>query len=196
MSAAVQNWSAFVREPTSVLPKLERGGSVVLNRRDGEPLVITTKSQADSSHLGTELAAMVILQAMATAQSSLKEAVSGLMSSRFPWLRLLPLDSREMFLKEFFETVEACASVGNMSRLSELVGDWKATAEVHSDSDLVLRLAQPITQPVGRLVLAPSATFEGSAKKVKSTNGSTGSKAAVHHGKAKKKQSSVRGKTR
>jgi hypothetical protein len=49
-----------------------------------------------------------------------------------------------VFIREFAETLEACASVGKMDRLGELVDDWKATAAVHADPALAAKLKQPL----------------------------------------------------
>ena len=154
----IQSWSSFVREPTSVLPQIEGGGAVILKRRDGEALVISTQARADSFSLGTELAAGVLVQILATSRKVIQRATDVALADRLPWLRLLSKDAKEQFLSEFFELMEACASVGNMSRLSELVADWKATAEAYSDRTLLARLTGRIDKPLGGTVAPPGQT--------------------------------------
>ncbi len=140
---AVESWSDFIREPTRALSHLERGEDVILRRRDGEPLRLTLKSRSEAASLGTEIAARVLADALPTIDS-IERIVADSLSERLPWLRLLPPDALGAFLREFAETLEACASVGNMGRLAEVLGDWKATASIYADPDLAADLKRPL----------------------------------------------------
>jgi hypothetical protein len=143
MPEAVESWSDFLREPTRALSRLERGEDVILRRRDGEPLRLTLKSRGEAANLGTEIAARILAGAL-PALDSIDRVIGDALGERLPWVRLLPPDAREAFLREFAETLEACASVGNMSRLAEVLGDWKATAAIHADPVLAADLKRPL----------------------------------------------------
>jgi hypothetical protein len=165
--STVESWSDFVREPTRVLPLLERGVDVILHRRDGEAVVLSMQSHAERSNLGTELAALVVSGALSTSPNVLKTASENALASRFPWVRLLPADARDAFLCEFLAMLEACASVGNMTRLAELVSDWKATAEVYADPVLASELTKPIENPTSVLVPRPDAKGDASPRQAR-----------------------------
>jgi hypothetical protein len=150
VSEAVESWSDFIREPTRALIHLERGEDVILRRRDGEPLRLTLKSRAEAANLGIEIAARILADAL-PAVDSIDRIIGDSLSERLPWVRLLPGDARKAFLHEFAETLEACASVGNMSRLAEVVGDWKATAAIYADPKLADDLKRPLAGTATRV---------------------------------------------
>ena len=54
----------------------------------------------------------------------------------FPWVRFLSTDGVRSFLVELVETVQACASVGNMAALEPVIAAWEDTAEIRSDPEL------------------------------------------------------------
>ncbi|MDZ4693508.1 MAG: hypothetical protein SGI86_00040 [Deltaproteobacteria bacterium] len=162
MAQTVESWSDFIREPTRVLPMLEKGGDVVLRRRDGESVVLSMQSRANRSQLGTELAARFVSEIFKS-NASPEVAAEAALASRYSWVHFLPADARASFLREFLTTVQACASVGNMTRLGEMIADWKATAEIYSDPKLVAELSRPLTG-TGIPVPRPAATRPHRAK--------------------------------
>jgi hypothetical protein len=50
---------------------------------------------------------------------------------------------------EFVETAEAAAAVGNTAAVSQLLTEWRHTAEVHADPDLHRVLAAPSSDDFG-----------------------------------------------
>ena len=59
------------------------------------------------------------------------------------WLRFLPEQERPTFLREFTETVAACAALGNNAPLAQLLHEWKATAAIYADPTLTVALKRP-----------------------------------------------------
>ena len=99
------------------------------------------ESEAEASNLGTEIAALVLAKVLPRMDVALlAEAVR----PRLPWTRFLPLPALEEFGREFAETLEACASIGNMNRIAEVLADWKATAEAYADPALAAELRRPL----------------------------------------------------
>jgi hypothetical protein len=141
MRQAIKNWSEFLREPTQVLPHVERGEEVILRRRDGAALRLTLESDAAMAQTGTELAAYVLGMMVPKMGADL---LSRTLAPRLPWTRFLPAAELATFAREFAETLEACASIGNMNRVGELLRDWKATAEIHADPALAAELKRPL----------------------------------------------------
>ena len=78
---------------------------------------------------------------------------------RLPWARFLPPPALEEFAGEFAETLEACASIGNMNRIAEVLADWKATAEIYADPALASDLQRPL-EGTDRRVPRPSSGAE------------------------------------
>ena len=61
-----------------------------------------------------------------------------------PWLRFLPKRERPTFLREFAETVSACAGLGNNASLARLLHEWKATAAIYADPALAASQKRPL----------------------------------------------------
>jgi hypothetical protein len=141
MARAVENWSDFLREPTRVLPQVERGEAVILKRRDGAALLLGLESRADDAQVGTEIAALVLAKVIPRMERAL---LAEALQPRLPWTRFLPVPALEEFGREFAETLEACASIGNMNRIAELLVDWKATAQAYADPALASDLRRPL----------------------------------------------------
>jgi hypothetical protein len=141
MARAIENWSDFLREPTRVLPQIERGEEVILRRRDGAALRLGLESEAEASQVGTEIAALVLAKVLPRMDPAL---LAEALRPRLPWSRFLPAPALEEFGREFADTLEACASIGNMNRIAEVLADWKVTAEIYADPLLASDLRRPL----------------------------------------------------
>ena len=144
MSSGAETLTHFLRNPKQVLAKVDRQ-DVVLVRTGGRPAIrLSLESRAAAADSSSEMAAHLLADAVA----SLPE-ISGrlpeLLEHRLPWVRLLPPGERMTFAREFVETLQACVSGGNTARLRDLLGDWKATAVVHSDPALAAELKRPLS---------------------------------------------------
>lgn len=124
MSSFPVSWSAFLREPTSIESKLERG-DVLLRRRDGEPLYLSRASRRDDEREAVLTAVRLLNDRFAAPH---EQAMDELVSARLPWTRVLSREDREAFGKEFLDHLGACAELGNFAPLSVLLTEWKNTA--------------------------------------------------------------------
>jgi hypothetical protein len=66
-----------------------------------------------------------------------------------PWVRFLPSEDVEQLAGEFVATAEAAAAMGNTAAVSQLLTEWRHTAEIHSDPDLHRILAAPSVDDFG-----------------------------------------------
>lgn len=80
------------------------------------------------------------------------------LADAFPWVDFLPEPEREAFAAELTQMMIATSAVDNYTPLVQLVREWRATAEIHADPELARRLAAPIDDPTGGLVLFPDPT--------------------------------------
>jgi hypothetical protein len=149
-------FTEFLRDPNEVIGKLRGSRGVVLERRGAPSLVLSLQSGLEDSRLGSEMVAHLlakVLESNRQLSNLLKEALE----EKLPWVRLLPPEDSDTFLREFLKTAEACASAGNTAALAQLVHEWKATAEVHADPALAARLKRPLPAGTGRAVARPPA---------------------------------------
>jgi hypothetical protein len=102
-----------------------------------------------------EAAGLLLAAALATV-SELSPRLPKLLAQRYPWIRFLPGDARQQFVREYVETLQACASIGNTARLDEVLNAWKATAKIHADPALHAELTRPLPASTGARVPRPS----------------------------------------
>ncbi|MDD2859105.1 MAG: hypothetical protein PHU75_10580 [Candidatus Nanopelagicales bacterium] len=140
MEVARMTLSTFVQKPTHVLAKLDEG-DVLLTRRDGEDVLLSIASVAESQ--SAAVSSVVELLATWAAAASV-ETLRSLISQKNPWAALLDAADRDDFVDEYLTTLRGCAAIGNFSRLAIVVDAWKGTAELQSDPALRARIRRRI----------------------------------------------------
>jgi hypothetical protein len=132
-------FSDLLRRPKDVTDDLDEG-DVLLRRRDEPDLRL---SRADREVHRAE-AFSALGRAMRNLAVHNPRALSDALADAFPWLELIPARDRRLFLDEFSRVVTAAAAVDNYEPLSQLVREWRATAEIHADPKLARRLRAPV----------------------------------------------------
>lgn len=153
MATTEANFSDLLRHPHEVLDRL-RDGDVVLRRRDGEALVLSSAARNQGSREALALVAHLLgeVARLDASGAVLRRALA----EQFPWSRFLPEADREAFFGEFVDTARACADVDTLEPLLQMVHEWKETARVHADPALVEELRRPGAGD-GDVVAAPPA---------------------------------------
>ena len=129
----------LLRHPKDVTNDVEEG-DVLLRRRDAPHLRLTRADReveraAAFAALGRTLRSLAVHSPKALADAA---------GDAFPWLEFLPAADRRTFVEEFSRVVVASTELDSYAALSQLVREWKATAEIHVDPKLAQRLRQPI----------------------------------------------------
>lgn len=132
-------FSDLLRKPNEVVKDLAYG-DVVLRRR-GAPALRLTRVDRDEERAIAYAMVGRTLRNLAVGQS---DAVGQSLLDEFPWTSFLPGDDREEFVRQFTRMVVAAAEVDNFAPLTQLVEEWRATAEIHSDPKLASKLRQPV----------------------------------------------------
>jgi len=137
--AAEINFSELSNKPAESVRKLQAAPNQTLlvhRRGDEEDLVLTTASRAREVR---EVVSFTTALFVALLQHS--KEVSGLiadvMPSVFPWMRFLPPEAKEQFAVDIVETLEAAKSLGTPVPVTQLITEWRHTAEVYADPRLV-----------------------------------------------------------
>ena len=126
------------------------GKEDVVLRRRGKPSI---RLALETRQVSTAAASAAVLARAEEAASILSAALDGvaelaaqlpeLLARRYAWIRFLPTDGRSTFAREYVETLQACASIGNTARFEKMLCAWKATAEVYADPTLLAKLTVP-----------------------------------------------------
>lgn len=140
---AEANFSELVQKPKDTVARLQdntRKG-LLLHRRDGEDLYLTTAERAEqiSEVVGSHTRIFV---AMMKNDPNAVATLTRVFPEAFPWVRWLPADAVREFLVEYVETARAAAELDTVAPLAPVIASWKATAEVYSDPELAKRLRE------------------------------------------------------
>jgi hypothetical protein len=116
-------WSTFLRDARAVADEIDQG-DVVLRRREGTDLYLSTAERQEATAESVTLLAQLLGELLEDAATRNRlPAVPA-----FPWLRLLPEADQERFVREFAETASAHADAGDVDALADVVAAWKRAA--------------------------------------------------------------------
>ena len=132
-------FSDLLRDPKRVVRDLD-DGDVLLRRRGAPALRLSWADRDDDRTTAFDALARLLRNLAAHSSDAMAEAAL----EAFPWLEFLPRDDREEFLVELPRTLLASAEIDNYSPVSQMLTEWRATAEVHADPKLARRLGRPI----------------------------------------------------
>ncbi len=132
-------FSDLLRRPKDVTDDLETG-DVLLRRRD-EPDLRLSRADRESHRVEAFAAMGRMLRNLAVHNPA---TMSDALVDAFPWIEFLPAGDRLLFLDEFTRILTAAATVDNYELMTQLVHEWRATAEVHADPKLARRLRRPL----------------------------------------------------
>lgn len=150
MSVVERPFSEFLRQPKSVVAELVKH-DVLLRRRNAPALRLSRADRDDDRSEAFEALSRLLRNLAVNSPSALDGAVD----SVFAWVTFLPDSDRELFVEELTRTLVGAAEVESWAPVAQLLRDWKATAEVHSDPALARRLGVPI-DAAGVQVTAPA----------------------------------------
>jgi hypothetical protein len=138
-------WSELQRDPKSVAI-LADAGDVRVRRRDGAALLLTREDRVDAAGEGALAAARALRNILAHLPT---DAAVEALAEEFPWLSLLPSAELPQFVTDFTRSARISAELGQWSVLAETVREWKATAAVYADPEILRQLTGPLTEDHG-----------------------------------------------
>jgi hypothetical protein len=150
MRVIEHSFSDLLRRPKKVTGDVEHG-DVLLRRRD-EPDLRLTRADRDAERATAFAALSRTLRNLAVHNPV---ALEGALTEAFAWLEFLPTRDGKQFVEEFSRTVVASAELDSYAPLTQLLREWRATAEIHADPKLARRLRRRI-QAEGDRIKRPS----------------------------------------
>lgn len=140
----------FLRDPNAIVEQLE-GRDVVLHRRNAADLHLSLRTRAESDDEAVGFLARLLGRVLA--DEALRPRVAEAVAT-IPWVAFLPAADRVTFVEDVVRTAEGAAELGSMAPLARVLKEWQATAAIHADPILALKLKRPIGG-VGPLVAEP-----------------------------------------
>lgn len=130
-----RNLSDFLRKSGEVLEEVNEH-DVLLRRRDGHDLLLVRADRQAAVHEAVGISSSLLAWFVRSHQGEL----AGALGDGLPWLRFLPEEDRAAFVREFVDTIEACASLDSFDQLGILLEQWRNTAYAWSRPELLERL--------------------------------------------------------
>lgn len=146
-SAAV-NFSELVNKNKQTLARLKESSRLLLRRRDGEDLVLTTVTRAEQDRTVVS-AATRMLAAMARRDPGTTQLLLDVLPDAFPWIRFLPEPDVHAFAVELVDTMRAADSLSNNASVAQMLIAWQHTAEAYSDPELLAALTTDHAEDYG-----------------------------------------------
>jgi hypothetical protein len=154
MTVAAHTVSFMLRNSGDVLAEVELG-DVLLERRDGSNVVMSTVRREQAVRDGLDMAARALGSVLrdpalgARAVAALEDAL--------PWVGWLNVEDRGEFGEAFVRTSRACHDTSNYEPLVRLLHRWKVSAQIVNDPELAALLSRadetdapvPLTRPAG-----------------------------------------------
>jgi hypothetical protein len=145
-------FSDLINKPKATLQPLTGASahSIRLRRRDDVDLVVTTATRYEQEH---EVLTVAVRLFGALVLHRDTEAMLALLPDVFPWVRFLPVESHRQFLDEFVGTLRASLELDNFTPVAQLITEWKHTAELYADPDLLAQITRtaddfgPVPEP-------------------------------------------------
>jgi hypothetical protein len=135
-------FSDLLRHTTETTERLSHARAVRLQRRDAADLVLMSAERADAEAEIVEVAAQLLAQLVRLSP----DLVSTALPLALPWVQFLPPDDVATMAAEFVSTAVAATALGNTAAVTQLLAEWRHTAEVHADPELYRALTQ---RPLG-----------------------------------------------
>lgn len=135
MRVVERPFSDLLRHPNQVAGDLEHG-DVLLRRRD-EPDLRLTRADREAERAVALVAFGRTLRNLAVHN---RRALEEALADAFPWMEFLPGVDRRAFADEFSRVAIAAAELDSYGPLSQLIQEWRATAEIHAEPSLARRL--------------------------------------------------------
>lgn len=139
------NFSDLLQRPNETVQKLKasRRRALRVHRRGSEDdLVLTTADRADEEHEVVDLAVRVLRAVMGDPVLR-SQTLLDILPRIFPWSTFLPPDGQIEFAQELVTMMEASADLGVSAPVLTLIAQWRNTAEIYADPELLAILSAP-----------------------------------------------------
>lgn len=134
-------FTELIQQPTKTTRRLAGSRALRLRRRDAGDLVLMSADRAEQEGEVVDLTARLLAGVLREHGGA--ELLRQVLPSVLAWTRFLPPAAIDELAAEFVETTQAAAAVNNMAPISQLLAEWRHTAEVYADPELHAILSRP-----------------------------------------------------
>jgi hypothetical protein len=139
------NFSDLLQRPNETVEKLKasRNHALRVHRRGSEDdLILTTVDRVREEH---ELAEVTVRVLRAVMSNPVVRSLYllDILPQIFPWVTFLPPEDRIVFAQELVDVMDASAELGVSAPVLTLITQWRNTADVWADPELLAILRSP-----------------------------------------------------
>jgi len=124
-------FTELLREPSATAGRLDEARRLRLRRRDAEDLVLQSAERATREDEVIDLSARLLTGLVHETGGAL--ILRRILSQALPWVTFLPADAVDELADELVATLQAAVSIDNLWPVSQLLVEWRHTAEIYAD---------------------------------------------------------------
>lgn len=143
-------FSEFLHHPAAVADKLADVRVLRLRRRGASDLALMRADQAERDGVVVDFTARLLAGLV---RHGSPETVRRVLPEALPWVTFLPDADVDELLSDLVAVAQGAASIENLTPVSVLLTQWRHTAEVYADPELLEMLTQ---EPEGDLGSVPA----------------------------------------
>jgi hypothetical protein len=145
-------FTELLREPSATAGRLQGARRLRLRRRDAEDLVLQTAERAAREDEVIDMSARLLAGLLRDADGAL--IVRRILPQVLPWVTFLPPEAADELVEELVATLQAAVSIDNLCPVSQLLVEWRHTAEIYADP-VLYKAATRVLSDDGSLVPLP-----------------------------------------
>lgn len=127
-------FSELQQRGRATVERLRHSRALLVERRDGENLVLTTAERADQAR---EAASAVARLFVAICRRAPNAGITlEIADEVFPWTGFLHRDQARQFISELVSTVHAADAIDNPVPITQVISRWRCVAERIAEADL------------------------------------------------------------
>lgn len=146
-------FTELLREPSVTAGRLQDTRRLRLRRRDAEDLVLQSAERAEREDEVIDMSARLLAGLLHDADGAL--LLRRILPQVLPWVTFLPTKAVDELVEELVATLQAAVSIDNLWPVSQLLVEWRHTAEVYADP-LLYTAATRVLGDEGGPVLRPN----------------------------------------
>ncbi|MGH3853035.1 MAG: hypothetical protein ACRDR6_05965 [Pseudonocardiaceae bacterium] len=128
------SFTDLLREPSATVELLRDTRRLHLRRRNAEDLVLQSAERAAREDEVIDVFARLLAGFLHDADGAL--ILRRILPQALPWVTFLPAKAVEKLVEELVATLQAAVSIDNLWPVSQLLVEWRHTAEIYADPPL------------------------------------------------------------
>jgi glyceraldehyde-3-phosphate dehydrogenase/erythrose-4-phosphate dehydrogenase len=144
-------FSDLLQRPNETVEKLKsaRSRSLRVHRRGSEDdLILTTAARATQDDELIDVATRLLRAVMSNPVVRSTHLLE-ILPKVFPWIRFLTDGDRMTFAQELVDAMDASESLGSPTPVLQLITEWRHTAEIYADPELLAALGSDVVEDFG-----------------------------------------------